>query len=1096
MSNSQPDRSKFSSFTINILFVMLIIIGISIIPLLPIQLNPTRYLPSMSVSFSWPLSPARVAEQEVTTQIEGIMSTVTGVRKLSSTTYDGGGRVNIEFDKNTDLRFKKFEVAALLRELRDKLPEGVSYPALSVNMPENENGSQILTFQINGNASAAYIQQLTEETIKPRIAMIDGVYQVNVYGASPMQWEIIYDDHTLARAGITTSDIQSAISNYMLERELGGASEIGPGGTERRTYMTLLGNNVDSVAWEQIPVKKSGGRMFRLGDLTTIRLKEQKATSFFRINGLNTINLTVSAERGVNHINVAAAVREEMTRIVNDLPPGYSVRTSSDSTIEIKKEIAKIVNRTIFSVVLLLIFVLIVSRELKYLMIITISLVANLTIAFIFYYFLKLELHLYSLAGITVSFGIIIDNTIVMTDHIRHQKNRKVFLAILAATLTTVGALSVIFFMGEATKIMLSDFAAVIIINLLVSLTVALLFIPALLDKVRMRIKFSTRLIRRKRRAVYVTNLYERYITFGQRFRWLFITILIMGFGIPVFLLPAKLPKADPYSVSKPPTTDFQIFYNKTIGNQKFNQKIRPLLNKITGGSLRLFYDKAKTGRYYYFGSSEETPRTRLNVSIGLSQEGLTIENLNETCMGLENLIARYEEVEMFTTSIYGANQANMSVSFKPEHDFTIFPYLLKIKMEDFMNSIGSYHVTVTGVGRAFSNDLRSENISSQYSIEMRGYNFDELESYAEELKGRLLEHQRIKEVYILSERYGNRKQYKNKLVLDDFYLAANNSDISTAFSEASKYSRADRNLSSYYINGVWAPVKLKSGQAEEYDLWTVLNAGGTGRRGTGLKMKDYSYISREVTDNRIARENQQYLMFVSFDFIGDTQLGGMVLDRNLEETKAKLPLGYSAGRAGYTRWWLDEKSNYYLVFLVIVIIYFICAILLESLLQPLAVISLIPISFIGAFLTVSIFKFNPDEGAFAALILLSGLVVNAALYILNDYNNLGKKKILPDRKKLYLKAFNLKIVPIVLTIFSTVLGLMPFLAAGKSERFWFALAACTMGGLIFSLIGLTLYLPLFMKIGQKGKSLSSTFAIDGEGQRAPEPDGDRIIMT
>ena len=645
MSNNLQDKSGFSSFTINILFVLLIIIGISIIPLLPIQLNPTRYLPSMSLSFTWPLSPARVAEMEVTTQLEGMMSTVSGVKKVSSSTYDGGGRVSIEFDKNTDLQFKKFEVAALLRELRNKLPDGVSGPFLSVNMPENENGSQILSFQINGNASAAYIQQLTEETIKPRIAMIDGVYQVNVYGASPMQWEIIYDDYTIARAGITTSEIQSAISNYMFERELGGAPEIGPGGTIRRTYMTLLGNNVDSVAWENIPVKKSGGRLFRLGDLATIRLKEQKASSFFRINGLNTINLTVSAEKGVNHINVAEAVREEMKRIVEDLPPGYSVRTSSDSTIEIKKEIAKIVNRTIFSVVLLLIFVLIVSRELKYLMIITISLLANITIAFIFYYFLKLELHLYSLAGITVSFGIIIDNTIVMTDHIRHQKNRKVFLAILAATLTTVGALSVIFFMGEATKVMLADFSAVIIINLLVSLSVALFFIPALLDKINMRTKFSTRLIRRKRRAVSITNLYSRYIAFGQRFRWIMVTIFILGFGIPVFLLPSKLPKTDPYSSPKPPTTDFQIFYNKTIGNQTFNQKIRPLLNKISGGSLRLFYDKAKTGRYYYFGSSEETPRTRLNVSIGLSQEGLTIENLNETCMGLENLIARYDEI-------------------------------------------------------------------------------------------------------------------------------------------------------------------------------------------------------------------------------------------------------------------------------------------------------------------------------------------------------------------------------------------------------------------------------------------------------------------
>ena len=127
--------------------------------------------------------------------------------------------------------------------------------------------------------------------------------------------------------------------------------------------------------------------------------------------------------------------------------------------------------------------------------------------------------------------------------------------------------------------------------------------------------------------------------------------------------------------------------------------------------------------------------------------------------------------------------------------------------------------------------------------------------------------------------------------------------------------------------------------------------------------------------------------------------------------------------------------------------------------------ISLIPLSFIGAFLTVSIFKVRPDEGAFASMILLRGLVVNDALYIINDFNNLRRKNPGRDIRKTYLKAFNMKIIPIFLTIISTIVGLTPFLAAGKNERFWFPLAACTIGGLIFSLIGLIGYLPLFMKL-------------------------------
>jgi multidrug efflux pump subunit AcrB len=426
----------------------------------------------------------------------------------------------------------------------------------------------------------------------------------------------------------------------------------------------------------------------------------------------------------------------------------------------------------------------------------------------------------------------------------------------------------------------------------------------------------------------------------------------------------------------------------------------------------------------------------------------------------------------MFTTSIYSPEEARVTITFKPEHDYSIFPFILKILIEDYMNSIGSYHTSVSGVGKAFSNQVYSDYINTSYSVVLKGYDYDQLYRYAEELRERLVESGkgRIKEVFLLGRPsqgytvYNQKKAYRNKMDLDKFYLARNNSGVSYAYSEANRFSKGTASMQAAFIDGSITPVNIRSRQAEEYDIWSVYNEPLKTSDGHLMKLKDFSAISREVSDNTIIREDQQYLITVGYDFIGNYELGRLILDRNIEETSAMLPLGFTA-QAGIRNYsWNEKKTNYYLIFLVIAIIYFICAILLESFKQPFVVISLIPFSFIGVFVTFHVFKINADEGVFAAMILLCGIVVNATLYILNDYNSLRRRKPMLPERVAYVKAFNGKIVPILLTKISTIIGLVPFLLTGKDERFWFALAAGTIGGLVFSLIGLFVYQPIMLR--------------------------------
>jgi multidrug efflux pump subunit AcrB len=242
-------------------------------------------------------------------------------------------------------------------------------------------------------------------------------------------------------------------------------------------------------------------------------------------------------------------------------------------------------------------------------------------------------------------------------------------------------------------------------------------------------------------------------------------------------------------------------------------------------------------------------------------------------------------------------------------------------------------------------------------------------------------------------------------------------------------------------------------------------------------KFNDFSTIEKETTSPVISKTNQQYQVYLQFDYIGSDKFARNYINEKVDNFKPLVPIGYavSSGNTGIYWWGKQDKNQYWLLLLIVVMIFFICTVLFESLLQPFAVILTIPVGYIGIILTFYLFGLNFDQGGFAALVMLSGITVNAAIYILNDYNNLrrqNKERNLLDIK-LYFKAFNYKIIPILLTVVSTVLGFVPFLN-GEKQPFWFALAVGSIGGLLFSLLGIVFYLPLFLGIKNKKWSFNS----------------------
>lgn len=790
---------------------------------------------------------------------------------------------------------------------------------------------------------------------------------------------------------------------------------------------------------------------------------EEAPQSYYRINGLNSIYLSITAEETANQLQLSKQVKEEMEAIQKVLPAGYEIHTSYDATEFIHEELNKIYLRTGLTVLILLFFVLIITLNPRYLFLIVVSLSINIAVAVIFYYLFGLEMQLYSLAGITVSLNLVIDNTIVMTDHILHRRNLKAFMSILAATLTTMGALVIIFFLDEKIRLNLQDFAAVVIINLAVSLFVALFFVPALIEKIGLKKRkrrrtqsrfFLLRASLPRRITVYFTRFYGWMIRKLCRWRVAVCILLILLFGLPVFMLPDKVE-------GEGRATEW---YNKTLGSSTYKEKIKPIVDKALGGSLRLFIQKVYNGSY--FTRNEEVV---LYVYANLPN-GSTLEQMNELIKKMEIYLSQFKEIKQFQTSVYNARRGNINIYFTKEHQNSGFPYTLKANIISKALQLGGGSWGVYGLqDQGFSNDVREG--AGSFQVKMYGYNYDELYGWAEKLKAKLLTHRRIKEVIINSYFSYWKDDYQEFYFnLNRERMAQENINANILFSTIRPIYGKNMEIGSVVAENGSEKIKLSSKQSQEYDIW-AMQYFPYGTDDKQYKLSELATMEKGQMPQQVAKENQQYRLCLQYEYIGSGEQGNKILKRDLEEFNKELPMGYTA-QSERESWGWGKKDNkqYLLLLVVIAIIFFTTSILFNSLKQPLAIIFIIPVSYIGVFLTFYWFKLNFDQGGFASFVLLCGITVNASIYILNEYNAIRRRHPRMSALRAYTKAWNAKILPIFLTVVSTILGFIPFMVGTDKEAFWFPLAAGTIGGLVMSIIGIFFFLPVFVLKKRVGK--------------------------
>lgn len=1026
---------QLSPFKTILLFVLAAIIGWLLVPRLPVDLQPDTRPATLTVTASLANAPPETVEQEITAPLENALSGIGQLKSIYSVSGYGTSTIELIFDRHADMALKKFEVTSLIRQIYPKLNDRVSFPAVAQRARSAKEKNPLLIYRINARLAPYQIRQMAEEKLAVSLRQISGVNEVTVSGAERVRLIIAFRPNILQQYGISPGSL-----HRLLTQELG---TIFPGSVytaANEKFSVQLSHTIGSLNdLENLPVNTTGGSVILLKNLASVYLEEEPPRQLFRINGRNSVSLSIYADEHVNRLALATSLKQVIQQLSTQLPQGFEVQLDVDDTEFLAREIRKNLIRSGLSIIILIAFILLSYRSRAYLLILFSGILISLGITALLAHLFHISIHLYTIAGITVSFGLLLDNAIVVMDHLYRRPDRKIGLAVLGATLTTLAALLVILFLPENERANLTEFSIIVCMALASSVLTALFYTPAVFNHFKLtgtrRQKITFRQLRKRVKALL---LYGSFIGLLRRYRTLVWIFLILMFGLPLFLLPSSWTG--------------QEWYNQTMGSSWYQENVRPYVDRFTGGALRLFIRNV-----YERSGYREPERTRLYVYAELPQ-GHTLQDMDRIMQATENFLTGVEGIENFVTQIYSGQHASITISFTPAAERTAIPYQLKARLIARSLDWGGVQWNIFGVGQGFSN-ASWDNLPS-FRVEMKGYNYRELEQQADILARKLLEHKRIQQVNT-NERLDWNEKPVEQLLLQLSHDRLQQHHIGQKEFFNSLLQVAERPAPDLYLalNNRYIPAYLLPAEEPVPDVAALMKDPLPVSGSRKVAPAQLTELRREKTASAIHKKDRQYIRIVGFEYYGSHKFGNEFLDEKLKEMDQEMPVGYTARKISWSWTWDRVKRQYSLLLILFAAVFMICAVLFESLKQPLIIMGIIPFSFIGLFLTFALGELYFDQGGYAAFFLVGGLAVNSAIFVINDLNNLKTG----NYNRAVLKAVTGKLRPIVLTVLSTCLGLTPFLLGGQHEVFWYALAAGTIGGLLFSLLLIVLILPVWL---------------------------------
>ncbi|KAB8144357.1 efflux RND transporter permease subunit [Chloroflexia bacterium SDU3-3] len=468
---------------ISMMMLLAVVVGLLSYSALPVNYFPEISVPVVAVVVSYSgAGPESVAEQ-VTDPIEQSVNTISGVKKITSTSSEGTSQVLIQFEDSVDTDRALEDVREKVNGVLPSLSDDVGTPTYFKFDP---NSLPVLQLAVAGDGTMTPLElrNLIDDTFVPALQRVSGVGSVDVSGGAERQINVQLDLDRLQAYALTPAQVSAAISDANTNQGLGSIDSDG------KSYNLRVPTNLQTA--EDIAAVPISGTSYAVGDVATVTDATKEATSYARLDGKDAVTLSIVKQTNTNTVSVAEGSLKVLEQLFTQYPQLSHVITS-DQSEQVNESVSSSIEEIILSVLAAFLVVLLFFRDLRN----TIVTMAGLPIILIFTFtglrLFGITINVISLLALSLSVGLVIDDAIVVRENIFRYLERgyspaqaasrataEVSLSVLAMTLTIIAVFLPVAMVSGITGMIFKSFGLTVAIAMAISLVEAFTFAPML----------------------------------------------------------------------------------------------------------------------------------------------------------------------------------------------------------------------------------------------------------------------------------------------------------------------------------------------------------------------------------------------------------------------------------------------------------------------------------------------------------------------------------------------------------------------------------------------------------------------------------------